>query len=876
MQTDSSQEILIKSKSIRFPLRVKILSAIFLLLVLAIGTILFYSTELILTDKKAYIFETGLQKTASIAKSFKQDIENILDRVKTVSDRTKEISVDEFFSFLGNNVFFYQRINLNKKTNTKKLNPIFFNKSGIKFKFTVDEYQNFDLTSLANEELKEISIIDLTKKSKFPSLGIILHNKISGIINIIAIGALSLESQLNNTDDFENSILDYKGKAFFSSGKNDFRNTIKIQKSATGTILTKDDKGKEFLLSYTKLPIFGLSFLSYIQKDNAFQIATVLLKRTIYFGLALLFLFFIFGTFFSIGISKPVNQLSEATNKIAEGDFSFKVDVNTRDEFSLLGNSFNFMSTEIESLLENKEKMITQLNLVNEKLEDYSKNLEKMVEHRTEELNEAHSFLTAMVNSLDQGLVVFDKEGKCNNVFTQAALTLFDKNPEGMSYSNLIGVTDDSEATNILKWTGIVFKDTIPFKSSKALGPTKIIRGEDYTDPMFKHIKLDYYPMRDKENNIQNIVAVATDKTKEVIVNENFKKQESYVRMVLKMTNNKDHFLSFLDEVDEIIKRTNRILHESKKNPDNFSIENILINFHTLNGGFGLFSINPIQENARSSEQILINMRDEKKTTSEIRKKALNLNMELEILIDDFKSSCTNIFGKKLSTLYTNKEVKISDIELFYENLLKTDSLALIKEFKINFVNIPASQLVIGYSDLIDSLSIQLGKKVNPLQIRDHGLTIPKDSFNDFFNSLVHLFRNCMDHGIETADVRESSGKSLSGNISIDFKTHFDNGIDWIIIEVADDGAGINPESIRTKLKEKDPSQDFDSIQDSEIIYKIFDPEFSTAEALTEVSGRGVGMSAIKQAVDLNNGEILIQSKVGAGSRFTFKLPNKT
>jgi two-component system, chemotaxis family, sensor kinase CheA len=873
MSKEISEVLKTKRTSIKFPLRVKILSGVLLLLALAVGTILSYSTDLILNDKRAYIFETGLQKTSNMANSFKNEIDSVLSRISVITKKSDGITVTEFFNYIGNNVYFYQIINLLDKSTSKKINPTFFQKSGIKFKYKLEKFKEFDLINLATENLPRVSIKDLTSESKFPSYAIIIHNKDEGIVNIIAIGAQTLNSKLNSNDKFTNQILDSSGLQFFKKNKSTLMSSLNSQTSNNGTIKTKGKDGNELLLSFTKLPSLGLNFLSYIHEKDAFQVATELLMRTLYFGLGLLFLFFIFGTFFSISIAKPVQQLSQATSKIAEGDFSYKIDVKTKDEFSLLGDSFNFMSTEIESLLENKEQMITKLNVANEKLEDYSKNLEKMVEKRTQELNEAHSFLSAMINSLDQGLVVFDKEVKCSNVFTQAALKLFSNNPEGMSYPKLIGITDEDEVSKVTKWAEVVFRDVIPFKSSKALGPGNIIRGTDFNDPEFSYIDLNYYPMRNQDNKIENIVAVATDKTQEIIATENFKKQESYVKMVLKMTNNKDHFLSFLEEVDQIMIKTNTLLETTKEKPDSLSIELLMINFHTLNGGFSLFSIDVIQKMARSCEQTLIDMRKEEKAYSEIHIAIYEKFIQLEVIIDEFKSSCSKIFGKKLSDLYTNKEISIDAIEKFDKLLEKESTEPISTEFKNKFINIAAKNSVIGYADLVSTLAKQLSKKVNPLVILDHGLTLPPGLYKDFFNSLVHLFRNCVDHGLESEEKRVANGKNPTGTIAVEFKTSFDNTADWIVVQVIDDGAGINPEIIRKKLLENNPDTDIDSISDTDIIYKIFDPEFSTAEVVTEFSGRGVGMSAIKEVIDEYSGVIQIESKVGSGTKFTFKLP---
>lgn len=861
------------SSRFRIPVRVKILTGVFLLLSLAIGTILSYSTELILTDKKAYIFETGLQRTLSMANSFKTNFDKILERITSTSMNDETITPEYFFNFLGNNVFFYQRISPLEGSSDKQINGNFFTRPGIKLKYKPQDFENLDLSTLKFKKNKKLSIVDITSRTKFPSFAIIINDTENEVTNIIGVGAVEISSELKSADSFKYEVIGEKGRSFFSKKPSPFFNQIKSQNADTGTITATEDSGAELLLSYTKIPSLGLIFASSIYKQQAFKITEALFKRTLYFGLALLFLFFIFGTLFSITITKPVKLLSLATNKIAEGDFTHKVQVTTRDEFSQLGQSFNFMSGEIQSLLKTKEEMIEQLNEANLKLEDYSKNLEKMVAERTKELKEAHSFLSAMVNSLDQGLVVFDENIQCNNVYTQAAEKLFNNNPEGLAFSTLLGIEDEDEVEKVKKWADVAFKELIPFKSTLMLGPKEVVRGQDFNDPNFQHIDLNYYPMRNEDNKIENIVAVATDKTAEVIAQENFKKQESYVKMVLKLTNNKDHFLSFLDEVSKILASTNENIASAKDDPSTLNIEGLMINFHTLNGGFGLFSVDAIQKMARACEQTLIDMRKEEKSMEEIHRAATEMTMNLEIIIDDFKSSCSKIFGKKLTELYSNKEVPIKLIEDFYKVLsdAKVDEIA--KNFKKQFINIPGKKFIEGYSDLISTLAQKLNKNVNPLKIEDHGMTLPPGSYKDFFNSLVHLFRNCMDHGLESNEKREENNKPKMGTIAVEFKTFHDDENDWMCVHVSDDGNGINPEIIRTKISEKKPEEDFSSVSDEDIIYNIFAPEFSTAEAVTEVSGRGVGMSAIKEVVDKYNGKIKIKSKVGVGSEFVFMLP---
>ena len=138
---------------------------------------------------------------------------------------------------------------------------------------------------------------------------------------------------------------------------------------------------------------------------------------------------------------------------------------------------------------------------------------------------------------------------------------------------------------------------------------------------------------------------------------------------------------------------------------------------------------------------------------------------------------------------------------------------------------------------------------------------------------MVHLFRNCVDHGIEAPQKRIENNKDAQGRISIEFKRVQSKGRPWLNIHISDDGAGIDPARIREKLKELHPEQKYDDISDEEIIYKIFDPTFTTTEVVSELSGRGVGMSAIKDVIDKKRGSLKISSALGKGSDFIFSVP---
>jgi len=136
---------------------------------------------------------------------------------------------------------------------------------------------------------------------------------------------------------------------------------------------------------------------------------------------------------------------------------------------------------------------------------------------------------------------------------------------------------------------------------------------------------------------------------------------------------------------------------------------------------------------------------------------------------------------------------------------------------------------------------------------------------------LVHLLRNCVDHGIEPPDVRESAGKPRTGTIKLIARREKNH----VVIEVIDDGAGIDPDKLRTKAVEKGITgkEEADSMSDENALMLIFAPGFSTAETITDVSGRGVGMDVVKTKIVELGGNVSLVSNVGVGTTVTLQLP---
>ena len=181
---------------------------------------------------------------------------------------------------------------------------------------------------------------------------------------------------------------------------------------------------------------------------------------------------------------------------------------------------------------------------------------------------------------------------------------------------------------------------------------------------------------------------------------------------------------------------------------------------------------------------------------------------------------------------------------------------------------LPISFAFSRFPRLIRDLSKQLGKEVD-LEMIGENTELDKTVMEKIGDPLVHLVRNSLDHGLECADERIRNGKSSAGKITLNAFHHGGS----IVIEVKDDGAGLNKDRIRNKALEKGLITQDDSLTDDQIYDLIFQPGFSTADVVSDVSGRGVGMDVVKRNITELNGSIEVSSTPGEGSVFSIRLP---
>ena len=206
--------------------------------------------------------------------------------------------------------------------------------------------------------------------------------------------------------------------------------------------------------------------------------------------------------------------------------------------------------------------------------------------------------------------------------------------------------------------------------------------------------------------------------------------------------------------------------------------------------------------------------------------------------------------------------------DLFKATDLLARKLAELQDGVLEVRMIPIGQIFNRLARIIRKLSKASGKKIH-FKTSGEDTELDKLVIEDMADPLMHIIRNAIDHGIETPEERKRRGKSAEGTIKLEA---YQKG-NHVVVEVEDDGAGIDAARILAKAREKGLVAEDEEPDPEEILSLLFVPGFSTAEEVSEVSGRGVGMDVVKKNITALGGMIDIWTEVGTGTRFTITLP---
>lgn len=577
-----------------------------------------------------------------------------------------------------------------------------------------------------------------------------------------------------------------------------------------------EDNAKRLML-YKKLTALydDAAEVGYNNRLSSEEKNTKTLSRTV----SILIFCSITGLLLSVGVSYiiivPMLKLQNVIKRVGEGDYSVRSTNKSKDELGNLSSAFNFMLDTIEEKNEN---------------------------------------ISSLLSSLPFALFYFDKTGRISKERSQSTDLIF---KDFSKFNTLLDFYDHHGLKNnkIQKIIDATFMGLIPFDSAVFLFPDSI---ETRHNDEVKTINLSFKPSYDAKGNLEKVILIGEDVTEKNKAIAESKELTERVERVSKVSADIAGFKEFMISSKDLFVLCSSQIQNYRPDQD----EELKRNLHSLKGLLGIYSFNSCVEQIHELENIL-QVDPETKI-----QEALAL---FKVIFSVFTSQSQDII--KLLALNTEGNIKfynITKIKKLEEAVaaIKNESIAMVMEEIDKF---PIEQVFTKYKSHAQSVAEKLvDKKVN--LVYQKSSEVSYEEIQRLDPVLVHILNNSIDHGIESTDARTQVSKSEYGSISIVCTRLPDQSLELVI---SDDGKGINGDSVLNKalmmglINEKEA----EVFTEADKVNLIFLSGLSTKDEASEISGRGVGMDAVKNYVESLGGSIQLLSQVGRGTTFTLKIP---
>jgi signal transduction histidine kinase len=373
-----------------------------------------------------------------------------------------------------------------------------------------------------------------------------------------------------------------------------------------------------------------------------------------------------------------------------------------------------------------------------------------------------------------------------------------------------------------------------------------------------------------------SFMLILTDVTEKKELAKSLEKEKDRLKMVVSAVANPVEFFELLDEYEEFVKGRMELVDASKTALYNLS--KLYRTVHTFKGLFAQKDFIVTPQGLHKLESRFSKFLTDSKTTNDDIKAVLK-KVELENWLERDISVLTQILGDEFFDRKDKISVSSEAIDTLHGKIRLRAEQAGIEEDVIEQIVVEVArlkqkslyQLLSSYPKLAEQLAQRLEKQIYPVQIICDKNIFIKDEYKPFVKSLVHVFRNSVDHGIETPEIRVSCGKEELGTISCAVS---DTG-GVLEITIADDGAGIDATKVAQKAVERGicTQEQISIMSKNDIAELIFSDNFSTKDEVSEFSGRGVGLGAVKAELENAGGWMKVSTVSGTGTTITFFLP---
>lgn len=481
----------------------------------------------------------------------------------------------------------------------------------------------------------------------------------------------------------------------------------------------------------------------------------------------------------------------------------------------------------------NEKALAAQIE-VNRVTENMKAELEKQVLERT------HTIRT-IIDNVRSGFLLIGPDHCVMEGFTKSCRDILGQTIEiGMQFTELFDL-DKRSRDHVDLSLDQVFTDLLPEEASlRQIGERFSIKD--------RIIKCQAAVVRNNDGHVQSILFTLNDNTElEQAENENFHNQS-----LLNIIRDQLAFKAFIQEALEELQQAMQAISNSKNHQTNLLL-------HTLKGNFASFGLNAISEHIHELEW------KDTLCASDLQ--------SLSTAIQAFIDANQDIFGFDHRTIGEESyHIRKADLDEIKSKLQTTNDpkvmTEILQEWEHELRQTPVKRLIHHLEDNLYRLAHKMNKEVSFKVIGGHTM-IDQERYRDVFQNLVHLIRNSIDHGIEYPEDR--GDKPTQGQIT--FEVEKNESV--LKMSLADDGAGIDLEKLKQRILSKGllPACEFEQLDKDSLLKYIFVEGFSTREDVTILSGRGMGLPALKSSVDELAGKITVNTKTGLGTRVEIEFP---
>lgn len=478
-----------------------------------------------------------------------------------------------------------------------------------------------------------------------------------------------------------------------------------------------------------------------------------------------------------------------------------------------------------------------------DRLEDSNVELERRVTQRTRSIQ-------SLLDVTGDGFLSFGPDYKVRPEYSRACEVIFGGEITGKRLPDLLYI-EDQPKKDFTDGLDLYFSGTAKPEVIFDLLDSEVTIGD-------RVIELDFRAIDES-----TVMCSLSDATGQRQLEAQVEEQERRRSLILRVVSNRLHFASFVSEAESLF----QMLDGAARGEGSIELdsEELLVKLHTFKGNANFLGFSRSGTVAHDLEDQLAALEildSEIDFASEIFVLKRQFYDELNIVTDTLgKQWLEDVETVNVPSRYVRK------VEQYVRNRYSADS-QLVQALE-GFRRVPLASMFSRFPDLISDIAERRGRKIQTVVIRGGDFKVLPERFEPIVDALTHVARNMIDHGIESPAEREMKGKDPKGEIRIDLR---DTG-ELVEIVMADDGQGIQTASVEQKARSQGLIGADEKPSRRELLAMIFKAGFSTSQIVTTVSGRGIGLSAVHDAVRRAGGKISVETRSGRGTTFKIALP---